>query len=245
MMPKSPLGSTLALCAGMMPSLLSASQSCTDDAMLVFDGSGSMAEIGFNLLDEPRIFEARRAVHDAVPNIAAVRRLGLVIYGPGKSVACGHIDLRFGPTRGAAAPIIDAVDSLEPSGETPLTESVARAAEALDYRSAPGAIVLLTDGKETCGGQPCQLAAELAADAFDLTIHVIGFKVRGEHFGWTEEDGLGYERTTTVAKCLAEATGGSYSSTETLDELTAALTETLGCQLIGQGAPQHRNRKAS
>lgn len=234
MMPKSPFGSVLALCAGMMPSLLSASQSCTDDAMLVFDGSGSMAEIGFNLLDEPRIFEARRAVNDAVPNIAAVRRLGLVIYGPGKTLSCGHIDLRFGPINSAAAPIIDAVDTLEPAGETPLTESVARAAEALNYRTEPGAIVLLTDGKETCGGQPCQLAAELAASSFDLTIHVIGFKVRGEHFGWTEEDGLGYERTTTVAKCLADATGGTYSSSETLDDLKDALTRSLGCQLIGR-----------
>ena len=46
------------------------------------------------------------------------------------------------------------------------------------------AIVLLTDGKETCGGSPCQLAGTLAAEAHDLTVHVIGFKVRDDHFGW-------------------------------------------------------------
>jgi len=228
------ISSTLALMASLLPTVLSASQNCTDDAMLVFDGSGSMAEIGFNLLEEPRIFEARRAIHDAIPAIAAVRRVGLVIYGPGKTFACGNIDMRFGPRRAAAAPIIDAVDRIEPEGETPLTEAVEEAARVLDYRSRPGAIVLLTDGKETCGGQPCQLAAELAADAHDLTIHVIGFKVRGEHFGWSQENGLGYSRTVTVAKCLAEATGGTYSSTETLDELKDALTRSLGCQLIGQ-----------
>ena len=39
-----------------------ASEDCTEDAMIVFDGSGSMAEMGFNQIDEPRIFSARRAV---------------------------------------------------------------------------------------------------------------------------------------------------------------------------------------
>lgn len=223
----------LALTAAMMPTALAASTSCTDDAMFVFDGSGSMAEIGFNLLEEPRIFEARRAVHTALPSIAAVRRVGLVIYGPGRSDACGHIDLRFSPREQAAGPIINAVDHLEPEGETPLTASVALAAQALDYRTNPGVIVLLTDGKETCGGQPCQLAAELAAEAQNLTVHVIGFKVRGEHFGWSDPDAVGYQSTVTVAQCLAEATGGKYVATETLDELIVALMETLGCQLIG------------
>lgn len=201
--------------------------------MVVFDGSGSMSEMGFNLLDEPRIFEARRAIHDSIPQIAAVRRLGLLIYGPGQTATCGNIDLRFGPRDEAARPIIDAVDRLQPAGETPLTDAVAQAAEVLDYRARPGVIVLLTDGKETCDGQPCALAATLATDAHDLTVHVIGFKVRDDHFGWDNPQDEGYERRVTVARCLADRTGGTYASAETLDELTEALTRTLGCQLIG------------
>lgn len=201
--------------------------------MIVFDGSGSMSEMGFNLLEEPRIFEARRAIHDSIPQIAAVRRLGLLIYGPGQTATCGNIDLRFGPRDEAARPIIDAVDRLQPAGETPLTDAVAQAAEVLDYRARPGVIVLLTDGKETCDGQPCALAATLATDAHDLTVHVIGFKVRDDHFGWDNPQDEGYERRVTVARCLADRTGGTYASAETLDELTEALTRTLGCQLIG------------
>lgn len=223
-----------ALAAMLLPATLPASQSCTEDAMIVFDGSGSMSEMGFNLLDEPRIFEARRAIHDSIPQVAAVRRLGLVIYGPGKTASCGNIDLRFGPRTEAARPIIEAVDRLEPAGETPLTEAVARAADVLDYRTRPGVIVLLTDGKETCDGQPCALASALAADAHDLTVHVIGFKVRDDHFGWDNPQDDDYERRVTVARCLADSTGGTYASAETLDELTEALTRTLGCQLIGR-----------
>lgn len=228
-----PLRTLSALAATMLPAALPASQSCTEDAMIVFDGSGSMSEMGFNLLEEPRIFEARRAIHDSIPQIAAVRRLGLLIYGPGQTATCGNIDLRFGPRDEAARPIIDAVDRLQPAGETPLTDAVAQAAEVLDYRARPGVIVLLTDGKETCDGQPCALAATLATDAHDLTVHVIGFKVRDDHFGWDNPQDEGYERRVTVARCLADRTGGTYASAETLDELTEALTRTLGCQLIG------------
>ena len=36
---------------------------CTDDAMLVFDASGSMAEMGYNAISSPRIFDARKVGH--------------------------------------------------------------------------------------------------------------------------------------------------------------------------------------
>ena len=160
---------------------------CAEDAMIVFDGSGSMAEMGFNQIDEPRIFEARRAVRQVLPEVAALRRIGLIIYGPGpagQSDQCGGISLKFLPRDNAAGPVIGAIDALEPEGNTALTEAVDLAAQALDHTSRPGTIVLVTDGKETCGGQTCALAAKLAATGVATTVHVIGFKVRGEHFGW-------------------------------------------------------------
>ncbi|MCV6585737.1 MAG: VWA domain-containing protein [Marinibacterium sp.] len=223
--------SALALLASSLP--LGAADSCARDAMLVFDGSGSMAEMGFNQIGEPRIFDARRAVVRALPEIAAKRRVGLVIYGPGGVDSCTGIDLRFGPIDDAATPIIDAVDHLQPAGDTALTDAVRQAAETLEYRDRPGIIVLLTDGKETCGGSPCALAGELLQDARDLTVHVIGFKVRGDFFAWDGEGPSDYDDAITVASCLADRTGGLYVPTETVDDLVAALRKTLGCLVIG------------
>ncbi len=202
--------------------------------MIVFDGSGSMAEMGFNDIDEPRIFEARRALHKTVPAIGQARRLGLVIYGPGGEGGCGNIDVRFGPKWQAAEQILSDVDRLEPDGDTPLTEAVAAAANALNYKEQPGAIVLVTDGKETCGGNPCALAAELSAAGHDLTVHVIGYKVRGDQFAWEGEGHNDYKQATSVARCLADRTGGQYVSAETVNELIGALRVTLGCSVIGR-----------
>ncbi|WP_424969035.1 vWA domain-containing protein [Dinoroseobacter sp. S76] len=217
------------------PPSLHAAQGCSEDAIVVFDGSGSMSEMGFNLMDEPRIFAARRAVRRAMPQVAPFRNLGLLIYGPGPREACSNIDLRFAPIPDAAPRMIAEIDALAPSGNTPLTASVARAAEALGYRDRAGVVVLVTDGKETCGGAPCQLAASLSAEAHDLTVHVIGFKLRGEHFSWDSENQHDYREGQTVARCLADQTGGLYLTTETVDELITALQTTLGCPIFGRG----------
>ena len=202
--------------------------------MLVFDGSASMDELSFDLQKATRIVDARKAMRDAMPDIAPFRRVGLLVYGPGPLDACSNIDLRFGPIENAATPIIDAVETLQPKGLTPLAASVQQAAEALDYRRAPGIVVLVTDGNETCGGRPCALGDALAREAADLTVHVIGFKVVVDFFSWDNPEQQSYEDGNTVAKCLADRTGGMYVSTETVDELSEALRVTLGCALIGR-----------
>ncbi|MGR3453775.1 vWA domain-containing protein [Pseudooceanicola sp.] len=205
---------------------------CSEDAMLVFDGSGSMSEIGFDATAATRIEEARIAVARAIPDVAPFRRMGLVVYGAGAE-ACA-IDLRFGPRAAAGAAIVSAVDALEPGGLTPLAGAVQLAAEALSYRDRPGVIVVVTDGNETCGGRPCALGSALAAEAGALTIHVIGFRVEVDFWTWDNPEQESYSNDRSVARCLAERTGGLFVTTETVDELVEALQATLGCPVIGQ-----------
>jgi len=203
--------------------------------MLVFDGSGSMAEMGFNQINEPRIFEARRAVSEVLPQVASLRRIGLVIYGPKGTASadqCSGIDLRFKPRSDAAQEIISAINGLQPEGRTALTSAVKLAAETLDFRNRAGTVVLVTDGKETCGGQTCALASELRGIGAALTIHVIGFKVRGEHFGWQSQGDTDYSNSVSVTRCLADENGGEYVNAETVDELIAAMKRTLGCNFL-------------
>ncbi|MEL7013623.1 MAG: VWA domain-containing protein, partial [Pseudomonadota bacterium] len=205
--------------------------SCARDAMLVFDGSSSMADLGFGAEGPTRIEEARQAVAEVLPEVAPLRRIGLMVYGPGTTFMCRRISLKLLPQDDAAGPILREITSMQPSGLTPLTLSVEKAAEVLDYRNKPGVVVLVTDGSETCGGAPCALGQRLAADGHDLTVHVIGFRLVFDPFSWNGKDE--FARVAGEVRCLAESTGGTYVSTETVDELTDALRRTLGCPIIG------------
>lgn len=223
----------LACLLALIPTL--AQPNCTTDAMLVFDGSTSMAETAEFTGKRPKIDEAQEALGRALPRVEGFRRIGLMIYGPNRvGSACDGITLHFPPVERAAAPILQTTGALDPNGLTPLTDAVSQAAEVMSFRSEPAVIVLLTDGNETCGGRPCALSEDLAAQAHDLTIHVIGFRLRvhDELFSWNNpEQEFGNEN---VARCLADATGGLYVTTNTVDELVEALQATLGCALIGE-----------
>jgi Ca-activated chloride channel family protein len=119
---------------------------------------------------------------------------------------------------------MNAVNALNPAGKTPLVTAVKVAAAALDSKSKPGVIVLLTDGEETCGGAPCDLGKLIKESGRHLTVHVIGYQLRA--FRWT-----GAQSFLDV-KCLAEETGGLYITAENRQDLIEAFEKTLGCPMM-------------
>jgi len=198
---------------------------CTQDAMIVFDASGSMAgNVNQGIATTiPRIDEVRGALASVLPTVARARRVGLITYGPGPYQQC-NVQLNLKPTENAAGIIMQEVNALNPAGKTPLTAAVKNAAEVLDYRHKPGMIVVVTDGEETCGGSPCDLGKELHATAANLIVHIIGYRLKGA--SWTGE------QSVLDAKCLAESTGGLYISAESKQDLIAAFEKTLGCPML-------------
>jgi len=198
---------------------------CTEDAMIVFDASGSMSGNTVQGLfsDVTRIDEVRKALAQVLPHAAKYRKIGLVTYGPGPYQQC-NVQLDFEPIWSATEPVMRVVNGLNPAGKTPLVTAVKVAAAVLDSKSKPGVIVLLTDGEETCGGAPCDLGKTIKASGRRLTVHVIGYQLRA--FRWT-----GAQSFLDV-KCLAEETGGLYITAENRQDLIEAFEETLGCPMM-------------
>ena len=206
---------------------------CTEDAMIVFDASGSMAGNTVQGLfsDITRIDEVRKALAQVLPGVAKHRKIGLITYGPGPYEQC-NVTLDFRPMPNAAPQIMSVVNTINPAGKTPLVAGVMQAAEVLDYRSEQGVVVLLTDGEETCGGAPCELGKLLRAQSRRLTVHVIGYQLRA--FRWT-----GAQSFLDV-KCLAEETGGLYITAENRQDLVEAFEKTLGCPMMSDLSPAPR-----
>jgi len=204
---------------------------CRDDAMIVFDASGSMSGTDFNTPPTPRIDKVRRALALVLPEVAPTRNIGLIDYGPGPSNRCDNIDLLLQPAPHAAERIMGALDKIVPAGRTPLTAAVRAAARVLHFPERAGVIVLLTDGEETCGGDPCAMARALRAQGSNITLHVIGYRTRDT------STATGYMQS----RCMADATGGLYVSVETSEQLTAALRKMLGCPAVSLSTASERH----
>lgn len=202
---------------------------CTQDAMIVFDASGSMS--GNVMLGMAtaitRIDEVRSALGKVLPIATRYRRVGLITYGPGPYNQC-NVDVNLRPAPNAAQRIMEEVESLTPAGKTPLSAAVERGAEVLDFRNKPGVVVVLTDGEETCGGSPCDLGKQLQDAAAGLTVHVIAY--RTSYFSWTGE------QSVLGIRCLAKVNNGLYVTADTQDELVDAFYETLSCPMISKAS---------
>jgi Ca-activated chloride channel family protein len=200
---------------------------CTEDAMIVFDASGSMS--GNQTLgipnSKPRIDEVKWALSQVLPSATKFRRVGLITYGPGPYNQC-NVKLDLKPTLDAADEIMSAVEALVPAGKTPLTSAVEEAAEVLDFRRKPGVVVAITDGEETCGRSPCELAKQLQAVAQQLTVHVIAFRYEG--YSWTGGNSV------LDLMCLAESNHGLYIKANSEAELVEALEKTLDCPMVSE-----------
>jgi Ca-activated chloride channel family protein len=203
---------------------------CTEDAMIVFDASGSMS--GNQTLGIPnsraRIDEVRAALAQVLPTATKHRKVGLITYGPGPYNQC-NVKLDLKPTPDAANIIMSTVNALVPAGKTPLTSAVEQAAEVLNYRSKPGVIVVVTDGEETCGRSPCELAKQLHLLGDQLTVHVIAFRYEG--FSWTGGSSV------MDLMCLADENHGLYSRANSEEDLVEALEKTLDCPMISDASP--------
>lgn len=205
-----------------------AKPSCVDDAMLVFDASGSMAATDFPDGAPSRLDRVRVALSKVLPAAAQTRRLGLLVYGPGRNFdTCKNVDLRFPPTPNAGPRVLTEIERLRPQGRTPLTTSVRQAAMVLRHDARPAVIVALTDGEDTCGGDPCALARELKSQQPAITVHVIGYRLKP----------MTGAAPAFVERCLADETGGIYATAETTEQLADALSETLGCPAVTLLAP--------
>lgn len=175
--------------------------------ILVLDASGSMWG---QIEGITKIEIARTVVGDLLQNTPSSNLLGLTAYGHNREGDCSDIETIVAPAANTKEAILTAVNTIKPKGKTPLSAAVMKAAEDLDYTKGPATVILVSDGKETCDFDPCEVGTSLEKNGVDFTAHVVGFDVKNI------ED-------QKQLKCLAENTGGKFLTADNADELTKAL----------------------
>lgn len=176
------------------------------DTLLILDASNSMWG---QIQGRAKIDIAREAVGDILADWDSSRPLGLMAYGHRRPGDCGDIELIAPVASADPAGLIGRLKALVPRGKTPLTESLRRAADELDFYNRPATVILVSDGIESCNADPCETAATLAQRGVAFTAHVIGFGLKPE-----EQRQL---------RCIADATGGEFYTAENAGDLKRAL----------------------
>lgn len=173
--------------------------------VFVFDGSNSMwGRVG----GEMKITGAKDVFGDLLGEVTSETALGLVTYGHRREGDCHDIEtmaeLGTPPSKIAAA-----VDGITPRGKTPITAALEHGADLLTGSEGPSTIVLLSDGIETCEGDPCALAERLVEQNTRLVVHTVGFDV--------DED------AARQLQCVADAGRGTYHLADSREALRTAL----------------------
>ncbi|MGH1352104.1 MAG: vWA domain-containing protein [Methyloligellaceae bacterium] len=177
-------------------------------AMLVLDASGSMWG---KINGEAKIDIARDTIKKLLSEWDPKVQVGLSAYGHRRKGDCRDIETLFPVGPAQKDKILNAVNTLQPKGKTPLSDAVRQAALELKYTENKATVILISDGKETCHADPCQVGKALEALGIDFTVHVVGFDIK-------KSDAKGLQ-------CLAKNTGGLYLPASNAGQLKDALTK--------------------
>jgi Mg-chelatase subunit ChlD len=143
---------------------------------LVLDASGSMKRKA----GARSMMDAAKSVLTAVvARVPAEAQVALRVYGhrtPEKQTgACEDSELLvpFGPLD--RKQLTAAVKSIRPLGTTPIAYSIEAAGKDLREAGGRAILIVVTDGKEECGGDPAAAAAALRASGLDVSLNIVGF----------------------------------------------------------------------
>ncbi len=163
------------------------------------------------LLREPtRITTAKQATTSVIQRLPKDVGTGLVVVD---RCTNGARNLgRFGPTQ--RGQILGRLSQLTPHEGTPLADGLLQGGQLADGVTRQSTILLVSDGEESCGGDPCMVARNLKRNKPHLKINVIDIGGTG------------------AANCAAELTGGKVYQASSVNELNAgierAAQDTLG-----------------
>ncbi|MEA4882633.1 MAG: VWA domain-containing protein [Clostridia bacterium] len=120
----------------------------------------------------------------------------------------------FQPVASARKGMIDIVRSIKPKSMTPIAYSLELAAKDFpEPRDARNVIILVTDGAESCGGDPCVVSKRLQDQGLILKPYVVGFALSakeapkvmciGDYYGATDTQSLKKALNSIMAQAIS------------------------------------------
>lgn len=174
------------------------------EVMVVIDGSGSMRE-GFPGASS-RIDAAKDSITQVVRNLHKDIKTGLVSF-----TDCNETSTPKKYSYAERPELLSRVRAVSPTRGTSLANSIRRAGNAAKS-VGPATVIVVSDGEDTCGGDPCAAAHALKSQKPLLTVNVIDLS----------------GARSSVLQCVANATGGRVFVPRNAVEITREMQEATG-----------------
>jgi Ca-activated chloride channel homolog len=186
---------------------------------ILLDSSGSMGKMENG---KTRMDLAKNAIQQFVQDLPENANVSLRVYGhvgtgsdKDKETSCSKIEEVYPFGKYEEGEFSDALSQFEPAGWTPMAKAIDEI--KADFRQYDGKqntniIYVVSDGVETCNGDPVEAAKSLADSNINPVLNIIGYQVNNE--------GL------TQLKEMADASGGNYINARSHNDLVTEFKQT-------------------
>lgn len=171
---------------------------------ILLDASGSMAQ---KVGGKTKMELAKEAINEFLSSMPEGANVSLRVYGhkgsnsdSDKQISCDSTEVVYDLQAYDQAAFASSLDSFKPTGWTPIAKAITEAKNDFEKAGNEGQniIYIVSDGVETCDGDPAIAAKELHDSNIAAVVNVIGFNV----------DSAGQKQLMSVA----QAGGGKYET---------------------------------
>lgn len=173
---------------------------------------------------------AKMVLQQALARVPADVNLGLRVFGQGytgdPSMDCKQSALLVPLGQGNRRSIIERTRQVHPYGLTPLEYALRQAAENdLQGLNGPKTLILISDGADTCGGNPCEFIKQLPRLGIKLKVDIVGLSLKNR-----PDDILARNQLN----CITEQSGGKYYDANTAAQLIESISASVNKAISGR-----------
>ena len=182
--------------------------------MFVLDGSGSMNQT--DLQGAIKMYSAKKTISDIVGQLDKQKvNVGLIAFNQG----CYSTKLLVEPDNNDFSKVVKITNTINPSGTTPLAKAIKEAGSVLKDIDKKVRIIVISDGAETCNGNP-KAEAKYLVDTYgiDVKIFVVGYGVDIQ--------------TKRQLESVASAGNGKYFAAQNSQALNQVVNEIIAMENI-------------
>ncbi|MBM7605185.1 ribosomal protein L12E/L44/L45/RPP1/RPP2/gas vesicle protein [Metabacillus crassostreae] len=182
----------------------------TSNIAILLDASGSMAQ---KIGGKTKMELAKQAVNEFVASMPEGSNISLRVYGhkgsnsdKDKKASCSSTELVYELNSYDESTFKESLNSFKPTGWTPIANAINETKKDFEQvnNEAQNIIYVVSDGVETCDGDPVKAAKELHDSNIKAVVNIIGFDV----------DQDGQKQLLQVA----EAGGGKFETVDSADD---------------------------